>query len=327
MLSERENALRVILRNGKPEWVPIAERCMWIMIPSVVWERPKGTGGKDWFGVEWAYDEVTRGHTPMPGVDYLVKDITKWRDSVVFPDLDAIDWEAAAKKDLEGFDRENKLLTVFWESGPFERVHHLLGFEEALSAMYEEPEAYKELTEAVTDWRIDAMTRCFAAYKPDLVFTHDDLGHAHGPFMSLEKYRELIKPSHKRLFEAIHATGTLVLSHSCGCMQQYIDDLIECGVDVFHPIQAGTVNDREEVARKYGGRIVVQSGLAPLIHEPWRTEDELRKEVREVIDLYAPTGSLVLDLAALAPGASEIMLDEAISYGANYWERNGLALA
>lgn len=325
MLSERENALRVILRNGEPEWVPIAENCMWIMIPSVVWERPKGTGGFDWFGVDWAYDEETRGHTPRPGVEPLVKDLEHWRDYVTFPDLDAIDWEAAAEEDLKDFDRENKLLTIFWESGPFERMHHLLGFEEAFIAMYEEPELYLEMAQALTDWRIDAMTRCFAAYKPDLVFTHDDLGHAHAGFMSTEKYRELIKPCHKRLFQAIHDAGVLVLSHSCGCMQQYMDDLLEIGVDIFHPIQAGTVNDRDAIAKKFGDKIVVQSGLAPLIHLTSSSEEALRAEVRKTIDTYAPTKSLILDLAALAPGASEIMFDEAVKYGANYWERHGLA--
>lgn len=325
MLTQRENALRVIKRTEEyPEWIPVAEDCMWIMIPSVVYERPKGEGGPDWFGCEWAWDEPTRGHTPLPGAEFVVQDITKWREQVTFPDIDAIDWEAAAEKDLKDFDRENKLLTVFWESGPFERSHHLLGFEEAFVAMYEEPEAYKELTEAITDWRIEAMKRCFAAYKPDLVFTHDDLGHAHAPFISIDFYREFIKPCHKRLFEAIHETGTLVLSHSCGCMEQYIGDLLEIGADILHPLQGGTVNNQMEVFEKYAGKAVFQSAFDPLIHEAKSTEEELRAEVRRVVDLFAPSRSLILDCASLGPGATEILYDEAVKYGADYWKRNGL---
>ncbi|MCR5845406.1 MAG: hypothetical protein K6G78_02415 [bacterium] len=323
MITEKENVLRLFRGDKSPEWIPIVEKCMHIMIPSVVFERPKWETGKDWFGCEWYYDEESHGHTPMPGAEFVLDDITEWREKVVFPDLDAIDFEAAAKEDLADVDRENKAILLFWESGPFERSHHLLGFENAFVAMYEEPEAYAELTMAIAQWRAEAMTRCFKAYKPDFVFSHDDLGHAHAPFMSIDTYRKFIKPCHKLVIDAVHDVGALYVNHSCGCMQQYIGDLIEIGVDAINPLQGDPVNNVEQVARDYAGKVVFQGGIAPFIHNPGTTEEQLRAEVRKVCDLFAPTKSLILDLQSLGPGVTDILLDESESYGFDYWRRNG----
>ena len=68
-LTEKENALRAILRDGEPEWVPVLEDCMDIIIASPMQEyAPFGQSGKDWFGCEWTESEETaigRGYYTM----------------------------------------------------------------------------------------------------------------------------------------------------------------------------------------------------------------------------------------------------------------------
>lgn len=156
MLSERENALRIYSRHGEPEFIPNSMTCYKTIIPSFLKERPAGAqDGRDWFGVYWSWDEKTKGYTADPRIPSVVEELTDWRKCVKIPNLDDLDWDTAAKKDLEGFDRKEKLLRIFLESGPFERLHSLTGFGEAFIAIYEESEAFCELMEELTAFRVE----------------------------------------------------------------------------------------------------------------------------------------------------------------------------
>ena len=321
MITERENVLRAITGKGKPEWAPISDDCLKFCIPSAILERPKFQDGKDWFGCEWRFFPETYGYAEVFGEKHILEDVCDWREVVKFPDLDAIDWEGCAAKDLEGFDRESQLLEVFWESGPFERSHHLMGFEGAFFAMYDEPEEYKAFLNAITDWRIDAMGRLIDAYKPDIIFTHDDVGTAKGPMLSLEMYREFIKPCHKRMIQFIKSKGVLVVQHSCGMIEPFIGDMIDNGADVINHLQGG-MNDQAAILKEYGDKVCFFGLTDPLIFLPSTTEEQLRAEMRRIIDTFAPYGRFIVDPFAMIPEHTAILLDEARKYGATCMQNN-----
>lgn len=319
MISERENALRIYSGKESPEYIPTSMSCYKTVMPSCMYERPAGfKDGYDWFGVYWAWDEKTKGYTADPRKAYVVPDIAHWKDTVKFPDLGSIDWDAAAKKDLEGFDKNSKLLRIFLESGPFERLHSLTGFEEAFISMYEEPEAFHELMEAITDFRVEEIRHIGKAYHPDVILNMDDLASATAPFFSLEMYREFIKPYEKRIADAIHENGAYFLYHSCGRMQCFIDDLLEIGVDAFNALTP--CNDQEEIMKKYGSRIVVDGGMdSILISTEGVSEEELRCEMRRACDIFGPYQRFIVHPAALIPRNREILLDEAEKYGHQFY--------
>ena len=60
---------------------------------------------------------------------------------VKFPDLDAWDWSKVEEIDhISEIDRENKVFEIMFVNGPFERLHMLMGFENALCALLTDPE-------------------------------------------------------------------------------------------------------------------------------------------------------------------------------------------
>lgn len=204
-MNERENALRVITRSGEPEWVPNGLDCYDLCIPTdVVRERPTFAEGSgyDWFGCYWDFDPKTLGYAPVPG-KHPVKDITKWRDYVHFPDIESIDWENAVKPTISNWNRDEKLSNIFWESGPWERVHALIGFQEALEGLYEEPEAMHELLGAITDYKVALVDRIAEYYKPDIISIFDDFAHQKSLLMSPQLFRQFILPCEKRIGDAI----------------------------------------------------------------------------------------------------------------------------
>ena len=320
-LTERENALRVMTRSGDPEWFPVDWDFLAPISPSPMRERPEPGKAQDWFGVEWVWDDAVNGFAPDLTKPFLLDDVTRWREVVRFPDLDAIDWEAAAAKDLADVDRENRVVRLMIDSGPFERTHHLLGMTETFIAMQEEPEAYKELIEAIADYKIALIDKLVPAYRPDELFLHDDMGMSSGAMFSLETYRELIKPAHMRIGQAVDKYDVIHTHHSCGCMQQFVEDLRDTKATLFQPIQS--VNDRVMLAERFGGKVSFDVVVDSLNYES-TTEEQLRSEVRDIIDTFGPYKCATMFILPLNTAWGfrnlEIALDEARTYGGSFYE-------
>lgn len=320
-LTEKENALRAILRNKEPQWVPNAADSMQIVFSSAMQEQgPFGSDGKDWFGCEWIWDDKCNAHAPNVRIVPLLEDITLWKQMVKFPDLDAIDWETAAREDLKDVDRENKLVRQFCCIGPFERISVLMGFENALISPYTEPIAYRELLEALTGFKVKLLHKLLDAYQPDEVFFHDDLGTANGPMISLDMYREFLKPCHKKIADAIHSHGAIYTHHSCGNMEIFIEDLIDNGADMLNPLQP--MNDWKRIAETYSDRVSFDVGGEFNANLPDTSEEQLRKDARLVIDTFAPRKNLMFECFisnASCYKNADIMYDEARKYGRHFY--------
>jgi uroporphyrinogen-III decarboxylase len=88
----------------------------------------------------------------------------------------------------------------------------LMGFEEAMIAMMEEPEACYELFSAVTDYKIKLAEKAAKYYKADVFMNFDDIATERNLFMSPETYRRLLKPQHKKLNDAVRNLGMIPYS-------------------------------------------------------------------------------------------------------------------
>lgn len=320
-ITERENALRAYRRTMDCKWVPLGEDCYSVVIPSCSREQAAfGQDGTDWFGCSWCWDASCFGHAPDVRKGYILKDITKWQETVRFPDLDQIDFMACAEKDLEKIDREQRLVRMFCEKGPFERVNALMGFEEAFVAMITEPEAYKDLIDAVADWKIQLFEKLIDAYHPDELLVHDDLGSSHGPLISIECYQKLIQPAHKRMVEAVHKKDAFYTHHSCGLMQDFIPLLIENGVDMINPLQY--VNDWEMIVQTYHDRVSFNVNLSYHGNYFEAKPQQIIEDVHRAIDIFAPYQNVVVESRLsnkLLPENQKLSTEEARRYCWDYY--------
>ncbi|MBR4953113.1 MAG: methyltransferase, partial [Oscillospiraceae bacterium] len=81
-------------------------------------------GGKDMFGVEWIYQEEQHGSMEA---GHLFDDIEDWREHVVFPNLNAMDWEKCAEENKEYLSTDKLIYTTVYSSF-FERLISFVGF-------------------------------------------------------------------------------------------------------------------------------------------------------------------------------------------------------
>jgi uroporphyrinogen-III decarboxylase len=82
--------------------------------------------------------------------------------------------------------------------------------------------------------------------------------------------------------------------HSCGNIEKLLPRFIEMGLDVIHPIQKYAM-DETAVIHAYGGKIAFWAGFDVQRIIPYGTPDEVRREVRHLMDTYArPDGRFLL---------------------------------
>lgn len=125
----------------------------------------------------------------------------------------------------------------------------------------------------------------------------DDLGTQQGMQMSLPMYRELIKPYHARIYQYVRERhpGVAVFLHCCGAVRELIPDLIEAGVQILNPVQISAAGmDPARLKREFGKEITFWGGGANMQYTvPSGSLDQIRREVRELIEIFAPGGGFV----------------------------------
>ncbi len=295
MISEKENILRYY-RHEKPDHMFNFDYLHIVHPARGFLERPLDDLRQthDWFGVEYTYDDKFDVSLPDSRKAPIISDITKWKEQVVFPDLDAMDWEEAARKDhMDEVDRETKAVQVLIQCGVYERMHSLMGMEECMIAMLEEPEASMELLNAIGDYKCKLISYIIDYYKPDIIRQHDDWGTQISMQMSPDTWREMIKPIVKRIADLCHSKGVAYEQHSCGLIEPIVPDFIEIGIDSWQGMQ---INNVPELQKKTQGKLLyhmslnLQNYLAS-DYAGTLTEEALRKDVRDTVMTCAKDGT------------------------------------
>ncbi|MCD6505729.1 hypothetical protein J7M22_03795 [Candidatus Poribacteria bacterium] len=134
------------------------------------------------------------------------------------------------------------------------------------------------------------------------------------------------KPYYARVGALLKKHGVHWWLHSCGNNTEVLEDLIEVGVDVFHPVQKGTM-DEVSVARKFGDRLSFLVGIDVQHILQERNPEGVREEVRYLIDLFdRPEGGMCIaagnGIVAGTPFENiRAFLDEAMRYGIEHRHR------
>lgn len=285
--------------------------------PKAINERPEGEDGYDWFGCHWTFVPEAGAPIVTPGTK-TISDVTKWREQVKIPDLSKYDWEKLAKEETDTWDRENKLALMMIVNGPFERTHALMGFSDTLEAMVVEPEAYQELVNAITAYKIELVHIIGKYYKPDILNMHDDYGANDRMLMSPDMWRHFFKDPMQRIINAVHEEGILYQHHSCGYIEPIFNEFVELGIDAFDPMQIS--NDWVALKKKYQHKVTFLGGFdnQGVYDKTDVTEDEIRAETRRVYNLYAPGGSYISFPLTLTFGFVPTFIDEHFKLAFNY---------
>jgi len=182
--------------------------------------------------------------------------------------------------------------------GIVHQAQFLRGFEEWFTDLIANPKFFEALMEKLADLWIEMAKDELdtAGENVDVCFYGDDLAFQDGPMMSMDLYRKMIKPHHKRLFGYIKSrTSAKIAYHTCGSVVHLIPDLIEMGVDALNPVQVSAKGmDSQTLKREFGKDICFWGAIDTQRVLPFGTPDDVKAEVERRIDDLGPGGGYVL---------------------------------
>ena len=315
-LTEKENYL-MCLRGEQLEWIPHVSMDPAIPGPSAgvgpsIIQRKIDDEGRMWdiWGVELITSKEAAGGMIPKTWDFLLDDVTKWRDVIKAPDLTGVDWEQMAKHDLEKaakfIDRENQAVTYGASSGFFQNLMAFMGFTEGLCALFEEPEECEALFDYICDFQVEVIKNSIDYYEPDILGMGDDTAAWNNPFVSLDMMQQFFIPRYMRISQFAKDRNIPITFHNCGKCGIFMEDMVEkVGINGWNPAQ--NCNDLDAIKKQFGNRLVLTGCInsSQTFEKPGITEDEIREIVWDVANRYAPGGGFAFQVHFIIPDPTD----------------------
>jgi len=134
---------------------------------------------------------------------------------------------------------------------------------------------------------------------PDAVFIcGTDFGTQDSQFCSTDTYETLYAPYYKKVNNWIHEnTEWKTFKHSCGAVLPFMDHFIDSGFDIINPVQCSAAGmDPQNLKNSFGEKLVFWGGGVDTQKTlPFGTPEEVKKEVRERLEIFSENGGYVFD--------------------------------
>lgn len=178
--------------------------------------------------------------------------------------------------------------------GIFEQTWRIRGFEDALMDAAAEPAFYRELVSRISEIYLE-MVRASAPLGADAFLFGDDWGDQRGTILGPDRWRDLIRPAWKPIYDEVHRQGKLVISHSCGSVAEIMGDIVDMGMDVLESVQpeAAGMNPYDLKAR-WGDKISFWGCLGSQSTIPFATPGEVRDEIRHLREAVGREGGYIM---------------------------------
>ena len=217
-------------------------------------------------------------------------------------DINKFDWpdpekgldREEAKRRAKAINQEYARVGLMW-SCHFQNACAAFGMEKALIVMLTNPEMYIAIIDRITKFYLRANELFYEATKGylDAVLIGNDFGGQQDLMISPDSIREFVFPGTKKLIDQAKSYGLKVIHHSCGSIFPIINDLIELGVDVIHPVQALAKDmDAPNLKKHFDGRVAFCGGVDAQQLLVNGTPEQVIQKVLELKEIF-PTGLVI----------------------------------
>lgn len=249
--------------------------CKW----GITWKNISNSSGK--------YTEMIEH--PLSGDKALL-------DSYEIPDPNEPSQYEHVEKMIELYGKD-KWIIGSCQCSIFEASWYLRGLDSFMMDMALDPEYTKKLIGKVSKFAFGA-AKNYIERGVDMVWFGDDVATQANMMISPDMWREYFKPVYKELFDYCKKLNPeiKIAYHSCGNVEDIIEDLIEVGLDVLNPIQPLAMSPAM-IKEKYGDRLVLFGGVDVQLTLPTGTTDQVKDEVKMLKETLGKGGGYILNPA------------------------------
>lgn len=276
--------------------------------------------GRD-YGLVWsvaikAYHHAGYDYAPLRGSDFAFpagghdqKSTLSLNDATVIgsqADFEKYPWPVVDDfnygilKDCESSLPDGMKIIVWGPGGVLENVIRLVGYDNLCFMVLDNPALAQQIFDAVGSRLVRHYQIAGQFSSVGAMISNDDWGFNTQTMLSPADMRKFVFPWHKKIAEAIHASGRPAILHSCGNMREVWDDIIDdMGYDAKHSYE-DNIQPVEEAYDQLKGRIAVLGGI-DLDFICRETPENVRKRCHAMVEKGMAGGGYALGTGNSVP--------------------------
>jgi uroporphyrinogen decarboxylase len=248
-----------------------------------VWKRT--------FPYYYAGEPILKGANNLDDIDRLVH----------WPDLSGLRWMAGVVERARLLKEQTDYFIVMRmvaSHGPFQTACDLRGTYAFLMDMARNSEFAETLLDKITtvlEGLIKLAMQAGGKYFNMVELPGDDYAGNTNLIISPAMFRKFIKPCIMRLVNAVkeYNSNTKIMLHSDGAITKLLEDIINLGIDVIHPLEPLLATDLTLVKEMYGQQVTFLGGIDISNAMPG-SRDQVIAEVKRRISQLAHGGGYIL---------------------------------
>jgi len=313
---------QVLLRQGEPDRVPFVElfhdaEIMEAILPYLPGEDGYDEKERPWrrrlrFWHQLGYDYLSLGAAyPLPfswaeaeDTAALARPQRSWIEESrgliqTREDFERYPWpDLSQPPDMSAFEITAKYLPegmriIGTTGGVLENVMWIMGYAPFALALADGPDLVADIFQKVGEMLVRVHREMASMEAVGALWLGDDMGFKHATMISPAALRKYVFPWQKKLAAVAHAAGKPFLLHSCGNLEEVMEDLIEeVKIDARHSFE-DVIMPVGEAKRRWGERVAILGGI-DVDFLCRASPEQVRAYVRKTLEECMPGGGYAL---------------------------------
>ena len=188
--------------------------------------------------------------------------------------------------------RSRGQFVAFSSHASFHPVWELIGHENELVWMCEQPRLIRTIAERIADLVIENYEELKKlGIEIDGAFLADDMGFRSGTMFSQPMYRDIIFPAHQKICAHLNADDSPPILHSDGDIRGFIPDIIAAGFKGLHPLEVKAGLDIQDLKSRYGSQLAFYGNIDARVMAG--TREDIEREISTKIPLAKEGGGYI----------------------------------
>jgi len=266
--------------------------CLWIPINGFCGTEEEVHAEGEHYQDEWGVTYVKNGWPIMAQIDVPIKSRADWK-RYTMPSPNAADRLRMLATGTNA--NTDNLAILAGVLGPFTMLYwYLMDLETLSLTLYDDPALVHEMTGAFVQWALASAARAVDQGGVDAFSISDDWGGTRALLMSPAHLREFFIPPFQKLVQGLKRLGKPVIMHNDGQIWDVLDDLVDTGINGFHPVERAAGMDLAKVKQRYAGRLCPIGNVDNKKTMTNSTPAEVEAEVKECLAIAKAGGGYIL---------------------------------
>jgi hypothetical protein len=158
--------------------------------------------------------------------------------------------------------------------------------------MRKSPGLFHEMMEEYTKVNL-AGVKMLVESGVDVIFYFDDLGQRDRTILSLNAFREYILPYYRKIYDACHKGGALIVQHSCGFIDDFLPDMVDAGLNCIQALEPAAGVNMGQLKEKLGDRVAFMGGMDSTRTLCFGTPQDVYEDVKKCIKAAGKGGGYI----------------------------------